>query len=116
MVVSLVAKNGKTSNVTFGEVTPAQNNQYVRILGRPSVYLLSHYVAVEWQIAFEMAARMAPGAAKTAKTARASAFLVPVSLAWAVGYNSRELRQIRELVEERAAFFLEKWNEHFNPR
>jgi hypothetical protein len=52
---------------------------------------------------------------ETAENA-AKFWLAPVSLAWAVGYNSKELRQIRELVEERAAFFLEKWNEHFNPR
>jgi hypothetical protein len=29
-----------------------------------------------------------------------------------VGYNSRELRQVRQIVEEHADFFLEKWYEH----
>ena len=38
------------------------------------------------------------------------------ALVWAVGYNSREIRQLRELVEENATFFLEKWYEHFSPR
>ena len=39
-------------------------------------------------------------------------WLRPVALDWAVGYNSRELRQIRQIVEEHAEFFLEKWYEH----
>lgn len=40
-------------------------------------------------------------------------WLRPASLAWAVGYNAREIRLIRELVEKNATFFLEKWYEHF---
>ena len=43
-------------------------------------------------------------------------WLTPVELAWTVGYNPRELRQLRELVAENAELFLEKWNEHFNRR
>jgi hypothetical protein len=83
MVVSLRAKDGKTGNIAFGEATPAGNSQFVRMLGRPDIYLLSHYVGVEWQIAFEMAARTAPA---EARAARSSIFLMPVSLApiWAV--------------------------------
>jgi len=50
---------------------------------------------------------------ETAENA-AKFWLSPVSLAWAVGYNARELRHLRELVEEHAAFFLEKWYEHFS--
>jgi len=52
---------------------------------------------------------------ETAENA-AKFWLSPVSLVWAVGYNSREIRQLRELVEENATFFLEKWYEHFSPR
>lgn len=48
---------------------------------------------------------------ETAENA-AKFWLSPVTLAWAVGYNSRELRQLRELVEDNAALFLEKWYEH----
>lgn len=48
---------------------------------------------------------------ETAENA-AKFWLSPVSLAWAVGYNSREIRQLRELVEANAALFLEKWYEH----
>ena len=43
-------------------------------------------------------------------------WLSPVTLVWAVGYNSRQIRQLRELVEENAAFFLEKWYEHLKYR
>ncbi|MBI3362840.1 MAG: DUF4160 domain-containing protein [Chloroflexi bacterium] len=49
---------------------------------------------------------------ETAENA-AKFWLSPVELVWAVGYNSKELRKVRELVEERAPFFSEKWNEHF---
>ena len=38
-------------------------------------------------------------------------WLTPIEFAWAVGYNSKELRQVRELVEENRDFFLEKWYE-----
>ena len=41
-------------------------------------------------------------------------WLSPVELAWAVGYNARELRKIRELIEEHASLFSEKWHEHFH--
>jgi hypothetical protein len=50
---------------------------------------------------------------ETAENA-AKFWLSPVSLDWAVGYNSRELRQVRELVEENADLFLEKWYEHLS--
>jgi len=50
---------------------------------------------------------------ETAENA-AKFWLTPVQLVWAVGYNAKELRQIRELIEENVDLFLEKWNEHFN--
>ncbi len=50
---------------------------------------------------------------ETAENA-AKLWLSPVELVWAVGYNSKELRKVRELVEEHAPFFLEKWHEHFS--
>ena len=40
-------------------------------------------------------------------------WLTPVSLTWAVGYNSSEIHQVRILVEQNAALFLEKWYEYF---
>lgn len=50
---------------------------------------------------------------ETAENA-AKFWIMPVELSWTVGYNSKELRLLRELVEENAELFLEKWNEHFN--
>ncbi len=47
---------------------------------------------------------------ETAENA-AKFWLLPVGLAWAVGYNSKEIRQIRELIEEHLDLFLEKWYE-----
>lgn len=41
-------------------------------------------------------------------------WLAPVQLADSVGYNSRELRQVREIVEENQQLFLEKWHEHLH--
>ncbi len=43
-------------------------------------------------------------------------WLLPVALDWAVGYNSKELRRVRELVEQHADLFLEKWYEHLGRR
>ena len=43
-------------------------------------------------------------------------WLQPIKLDWAVGYTSKELRQVRELVEEHQNFFMEKWYEHLKQR
>ena len=40
-------------------------------------------------------------------------WLEPVALARSIGYNARELYQLRELVEEHKNLFLEKWYEYF---
>ncbi|MBI4770808.1 MAG: DUF4160 domain-containing protein [Chloroflexi bacterium] len=41
-------------------------------------------------------------------------WLSPVALVWSVGYNPREVRRLRELVEKNAALFLERWYEYFS--
>jgi hypothetical protein len=43
-------------------------------------------------------------------------WLNPVSVARSVGYNARELRELRELVEEHRDLFEEKWDEYFGSR
>ncbi len=40
-------------------------------------------------------------------------WLEPVILAKSVGYNAKELRHLRIVVEEHRKFFKEKWNEYF---
>ncbi len=43
-------------------------------------------------------------------------WLIPVTLADGVGYNAKELRELREIVENHVEFFKEKWDEYFvNP-
>lgn len=39
-------------------------------------------------------------------------WLAPIRLADAVGYNAKELRKVREIVEQNEQLFLERWNEH----
>jgi hypothetical protein len=82
LLVSIVAKTGKTSSVTFGETTPAQNAQYVRVIGKPDLYLLSRYVGVEWELAVDMAQRLLPAnLSDTDATQRPSTLLLPMSMA-----------------------------------
>lgn len=40
-------------------------------------------------------------------------WLVPVELAYASGFTPAELRRARELTEEQAAMFVERWHEVF---
>lgn len=81
MLVSIAANDGKIRNVAFGESTPAQNAQYVHVIGQPNLYLLSRYVGVEWQLAADMAQRLMPADMSNAATQRPSALLLPVSMA-----------------------------------
>ncbi len=84
MLVSLVSRSGKRNSITFGEETPAANSQFVHVLGRPTIDLLSRYVGVEWQIALEMAERSVP--AVKPGGARPSVLFLPMTFAniWAV--------------------------------
>jgi len=40
-------------------------------------------------------------------------WLAPVALAYNIGFRAKELRDIRRLVSEHAAEFLEIWNDNF---
>jgi len=70
--LALTAAGGTQAEIGFGELTPAENAQYVRI-GRRQLYLLPSDVGAEWQLARDMAARP-PG------------LLLPVSISqvWAI--------------------------------
>ena len=46
--------------------------------------------------------------------AAARIWLQPIRIAYAHGFSPAELRRIRELVFQHAAFFLERWNEYFS--
>lgn len=41
-------------------------------------------------------------------------WLKPIILAKSIGYNSKELKQLRELVEKHHKLFMEKWYEYFS--
>jgi hypothetical protein len=43
-------------------------------------------------------------------------WLDPVALAKSVGYNAKELRELRELVEKNKPLLMENWNEYFGSR
>jgi hypothetical protein len=74
--------------VDFGALNPAETSQYVRILGRPTLYLLPRHVGEEWRVVADMAKRLSPPAdagAASQKT-RSSRLLLPASMnqVWAV--------------------------------
>jgi hypothetical protein len=71
-VLAVAEAGDNTTRLGFGEATPAQNAQYVRIIGRPELYLLPRDVGEEWQLARDMAGR-------------AGRLLLPISIAqvWA---------------------------------
>jgi hypothetical protein len=72
-VLAIAETGGNTARLGFGEATPAGNAQYVRIIGRPELYLLPRDLGEEWQLSRDMAER-------TAKS------LLPVSITrvWAI--------------------------------
>jgi len=72
-VLDLAEARGSAVRIGFGEATPAQNAQYVRIFGRSELYLLPRDVGGEWRLARDMALRL-------------PSLLLPVSIAqiWAV--------------------------------
>jgi len=76
-VLAVTDRGGSTARFQFGEVTPARNAQYVRIAGRPELYLLPRDVGAEWELARDMAER--------------AGRLLPVSIAqvWAIEIVSR---------------------------
>jgi hypothetical protein len=90
-VVSLVAADHSTIVANFGKLNPSGTSQYVRLLGQPTLYLLSRYVGAEWQLAADMAKRLLPpntGSRAGAPTsaARFSSVFLPTSIdqVWAV--------------------------------
>lgn len=85
-VVSLATGDGVAAVVDFGALNPSGTSQYARMIGRPTLYLLPRYVGSEWQLAADMARRLAPTADTTAVASRSEGLLLPVSIEqiWAV--------------------------------
>ena len=40
-------------------------------------------------------------------------WIKPISLASSIGYNAKELRQLREIIEKNRDFLEEKWHDYF---
>jgi hypothetical protein len=78
-VLAITDSGGATTRVSFGEMTPARNAQYVRIAGRSELYLAPRDVGEEWQLARDMGER-------------GTKLLLPISIAqlWAVEVVSRD--------------------------
>lgn len=79
--VSLGALDRSVTTADFGALNPAQTSQYVRLAGRPALYLLPRHVGAEWQLAADLAKRSQPAAA-----GRSLRPLLPASIdqVWAV--------------------------------
>jgi Domain of unknown function (DUF4340) len=56
-VVAVAAAGGNSQLFGFGEATAAENAQYVRIVGRPEIYLLSRIAGEEWRFVRDTAMR-----------------------------------------------------------
>jgi hypothetical protein len=86
-VVSLGGADTSVAVADFGTLNPAQTSQYVRLLGRPTLYLMPRHVGAEWQLVADMAARAVPADAGHHDGIRPRAgLLLPVSIdrVWAV--------------------------------
>ena len=81
-VVVLGAAERTIATANFGVLNPAGTSQYVRLAGAATVYLMARHVGAEWQIAADMARRLAEPTAAS----RGASLLLPVSMAqvWAV--------------------------------
>lgn len=79
--VSLGAIDKSVTTADFGTLNPAQTSQYVRLAGRPSLYLLPRHVGAEWLLAADLARRSAATA-----SGRSVQRLLPASIdqVWAV--------------------------------
>jgi hypothetical protein len=90
-IVSLGAGDRAPTVADFGRLTPAETSQYVRLVGRPTLYLLPRHVGAEWRLTADLAQRAhaAAGIAHDGAapaSGRSAALLLPASIAqvWAV--------------------------------
>ncbi|MCK1712089.1 MULTISPECIES: DUF4340 domain-containing protein [unclassified Bradyrhizobium] len=79
------ANDGSVTSVNFGALNPASTSHYVRLGGRPAVYLMQRHVSEEWRVVSDMARRLR-GQAETGVATRGKTLLLPVSMAqvWAL--------------------------------
>lgn len=84
-VAVLETGEGVAAIVNFGALNPASTSHYVRLAGRPLVYLTPRHVGEEWRVTFDMARRLR-GQSEPGATSRGKSLLLPVSMGqvWAI--------------------------------
>jgi hypothetical protein len=84
-VAVIEAGGGLAAIVNFGALNPASTSHYVRLAGRPAVYLMPRHVGEEWRVTFDMARRLR-GQSHPNVVSRGKGLLLPVSMAqvWAL--------------------------------
>jgi hypothetical protein len=83
--VVLESASGDATIVNIGTLNPASTAHYVRLSGRPTVYLVPRHVGQEWLVTFDMARRLR-GTDGPVASSRGNDLLLPVSMTqvWAV--------------------------------
>ncbi|WP_027575654.1 DUF4340 domain-containing protein [Bradyrhizobium sp. WSM1743] len=84
-VAVIETAGGSATSVNVGTLNPASTSHYVRIAGRPAVYLMSRHVGDEWRVTLDMARRLR-GPTGPDAASRGRSLLLPVSMAqvWAL--------------------------------
>ncbi|WP_156918035.1 DUF4340 domain-containing protein [Bradyrhizobium sp. Cp5.3] len=84
-VAVIEAADGSATSVNVGAPNPASTSHYVRIAGRPAVYLMPRHVGEEWRVTLDMARRLR-GPTGPDASSRGKSLLLPVSMAqvWAL--------------------------------
>ena len=84
-VAVIEAADGLTASVNIGALNPVSTSHYVRIGGRPAVYLMPRHVGEEWRVVLDMTRRQR-GTAGADAASRGNSLLLPVSMAqmWAI--------------------------------
>lgn len=85
IVAVIEAADGTATSVNVGTLNPASTSHYVRVAGRPTVYLMPRHVGDEWRVTFDMTRRL-HGPAGADAASRGKSLLLPVSMAeiWAL--------------------------------
>jgi hypothetical protein len=79
--VALRGAGGSSATFDFGGLNPVGVSQYVRIDGRPELYLLPRYVGSEWAVAADQALRLANAGAAQGDAGRSPGrWLLSVSI------------------------------------
>ncbi|SDF87722.1 protein of unknown function [Bradyrhizobium brasilense] len=84
-VAVIEAADGSMTSVNVGALNPASTSYYVRVAGRPAIYLMPRHVGEEWHVAYDMTRRLR-GSGGADAPSRGKSLVLPVSMAqvWAL--------------------------------